>query len=129
LRRDKEKRGTAVKPTKGKRKPPAVAGRRREAAAPRTAAAARGGKFPIVCIGASAGGLEAFVQFLETLPPDRGMAYIFIQHLDPRHESMLAGIIARATRMPVVEVKDGMRVKADHVYVIPPNVDMAIMRA
>ncbi|MGE5699695.1 MAG: chemotaxis protein CheB [Deltaproteobacteria bacterium] len=87
----------------------------------------KGGKFPIVCIGASAGGLEAFVQLLENLPPDRGMAYILVQHLDPRHESMLAGIISRATRMPVIEVKDGMRVRPDHVYVIPPNVDMAIL--
>jgi len=71
--------------------------------------------------------LEAFEQLLEHLPSDLGMGYILVQHLDPRHESMLAGIISRATPMPVVEVKDGMRVKPDHIYVIPPNVDMAIL--
>ncbi len=93
----------------------------------RSARCARSGKIPIVCVGASAGGLEAFVQLLENLPSDLGMAYIFVQHLDPRHESMLTGIISRATPMPVVEVKDGMRVKPDQIHVIPPNVDMAIL--
>ena len=111
-----------------RKKKPLADGRRKSARAARPAFTPhRNGKFPIVCIGASAGGLEAFSQLLENLPPDRGMAYILVQHLDPRHESMLAGIISRATRMPVIEVKDGMRVKPDHVYVIPPNVDMAIL--
>jgi two-component system CheB/CheR fusion protein len=110
-----------------KRNPTEVAAGRNRAAPRRAAPARRSGKFPIICVGASAGGLEAFVQLLENLRPDLGMAYVLVQHLDPRHESMLAGIISRATSMPVVEVKDGMRVKPDHVYVIPPNVDMAIL--
>jgi two-component system CheB/CheR fusion protein len=115
-----------MKSSSGNKKTSKTAARGKGAAV-RSAQAPRSGKFPFVCVGASAGGLEAFVQLLEHLPSDLGMAYILVQHLDPRHESMLAGIISRATRMPVVEVKDGMRVKPDHVYVIPPNVDMAIL--
>jgi two-component system CheB/CheR fusion protein len=82
--------------------------------------------FPVVGIGASAGGLEAFTQLLKDLSADTGMAFVLVQHLDPKHESMLTELIARATTMPVTEVKDGMRVKPDHVYVIPPNTYMSI---
>lgn len=82
--------------------------------------------FPIVGIGASAGGLEAFTQFLKGLPPRPGMALILIQHLDPNHESMTAEILSRSTEMPVGEVKDGMPVEINHVYVIPPNHAMSI---
>jgi two-component system CheB/CheR fusion protein len=115
-----------MKPSnKGKKKPIYAGGGKK--AVPRFVQRSRSGKFPIVGIGASAGGLEAFVQLLENLPSGLGMAYILVQHLDPRHESMLAGIISRSTPMPVVEVKDGMRVVQDHIYVIPPNVDMAIL--
>jgi two-component system CheB/CheR fusion protein len=115
-----------MKPSnKGKKKPISAGGRKK--AVPRFVQRFRSGKFPIVGIGASAGGLEAFVQLLENLRPDLGMAYVLVQHLDPRHESMLAGIVSRATSIPVVEVKDGMQVKPDHIYVIPPNVDMAIL--
>src|SRR5215471_5739704 len=82
--------------------------------------------FPIVGIGASAGGLEAFRQLLEHLPTDTGMAFIVVQHLDPRHESILAELLSRTTRMPVSEVTDGMRVEPDHVFVIPRNTNMTI---
>jgi two-component system, chemotaxis family, CheB/CheR fusion protein len=83
--------------------------------------------FPVVGIGASAGGLEAFTKLLKHLPGDTGMAFVLVQHLDPTHASALTEILSRATAMPVTEVKDGMRVEPDHVYVIPPNTNMAIL--
>ena len=82
--------------------------------------------FPVVGIGASAGGLEAFTQLFEHLPATTGMAYVVIQHLDPSHPSLLPGLLARVTRMPVREGQDGLTVEPDHVYVIPSNVDMTL---
>ncbi|HEY9606009.1 MAG TPA: chemotaxis protein CheB [Allocoleopsis sp.] len=82
--------------------------------------------FPVVGIGASAGGLEAFTQLLSHLPRDTGMAFVLIQHLDPKHKSLLREILTRATPMPVVEVSDGMAVEPNCVYVIPPNTKMVI---
>jgi len=86
----------------------------------------RRASFPIVCVGASAGGLEAFTQLLKALPSRTGMAYVLVQHLDPTHESALAELLARATELPVRQVTDAMPVEPDRVYVIPPNVDMII---
>ena len=77
--------------------------------------------FPIVGIGGSAGGLEAFQALLKALSPNLGMAYVFIMHLTPTHKSMLADILAKATTMPVNEATDGITIKKDQVYVIPPN--------
>jgi two-component system CheB/CheR fusion protein len=82
--------------------------------------------FPVVGIGASAGGLEAFRQLLSHLPRDTGMAFVLIQHLDPTHKSLLREILARATPMPVIEVLDSMAVEANCVYVIPPNTKMVM---
>ncbi|MGH8566449.1 MAG: chemotaxis protein CheB [Gammaproteobacteria bacterium] len=82
--------------------------------------------FPIVGIGASAGGLEAITQFLAPLPAQTGMAFVVVQHLDPRHESRLTDLLARATGMSVVEASQGLPVEPDHVYIIPPNTNMAI---
>src|SRR5438128_2176813 len=82
--------------------------------------------FPIVGVGASAGGLEAFTQLLKALPSRTGMAYVLVQHLDPTHESALTELLARATEMPVRQVTDAMPVEPNRVYVIPPNVDMVI---
>ena len=90
------------------------------------AEASRGTSFPIVGIGASAGGLEAFSQLLRELPPDTGMAFVLIQHLDPKHPSQLAEVLSRTTVKPVLTVTDRLRVKPDHVYVIPSNADMTI---
>jgi two-component system CheB/CheR fusion protein len=87
----------------------------------------RKGSFPVVAIGASAGGLEAYKEFLHALPPDTGMAFVLIQHLDPSHESMLVEIIAKSTKMPVEEVKSGVVIQPDRVYVIPPNALMALV--
>jgi two-component system CheB/CheR fusion protein len=82
--------------------------------------------FPIVGIGASAGGFEAFAAMLKELPEDTGMAFVFVQHLDPTHSSVLTEIIARSTKIPVVEVSDGMRVTPNRIYVIPANATMIL---
>ncbi len=82
--------------------------------------------FHIVGIGASAGGLEAFEQFFRACPADTGMAFVLVPHLDPGHESLLTEILQRVTAMPVAQVSDQTRVEPDHVYIIPPNREMAI---
>ncbi|MBD2338036.1 PAS domain-containing protein [Calothrix sp. FACHB-156] len=82
--------------------------------------------FPIVGMGASAGGLEAFTELLSHLPNDTGMAFVIIQHLSPNQKSLLSEILSRSTQMPVVEVQNGMVVEPNHVYVIPPNTKMTI---
>ena len=82
--------------------------------------------FPIVGLGASAGGLEAFEQFFHKVPGDSGMAFVLVPHLDPGHVSILTEILQRSTAMPVLEAQDQMAVAPDHVYVIPPNCDMTI---
>jgi two-component system, chemotaxis family, CheB/CheR fusion protein len=84
--------------------------------------------FPIVGVGASAGGLEAFTQLLENVSADTGMAFVFVQHLDPGHESALPKILGRATKMPVREVIQGTVVRPNEVYVIPPNTTMCLSR-
>ncbi|HXJ42715.1 MAG TPA: chemotaxis protein CheB, partial [Bryobacteraceae bacterium] len=84
--------------------------------------------FPVVGIGASAGGLEAFNALLTGLPVDTGMAFVLIQHMDPRHESLLQNLLQKATAMPVIQVSDGMVVEPNHVYVIPPNTLMTISK-
>ena len=81
---------------------------------------------PVVGIGASAGGLEAFTELLNYLPTDTGMAFVMIQHMPPESESVLSLILGRATQMPVHEVLDGMAVAPNQVYVIPPNASMTI---
>lgn len=83
-------------------------------------------QFPIVGIGASAGGLEALMEFFKELPANTGMAFVIIQHLDPTHESLSPAIIGGVTKMPVHEVEDKTLVQANHVYVIPPDFSMAI---
>jgi two-component system CheB/CheR fusion protein len=84
--------------------------------------------FPIVGIGASAGGLEAFTHLLKHLPLDTGLGFVLVQHLDPQHESALTQLLARTTTMPVREVTNNLRVQANHVYVIPPNTNLGIMK-
>jgi two-component system, chemotaxis family, CheB/CheR fusion protein len=85
-----------------------------------------GASFPIVGIGASAGGLEAFTHLLKALPADTGMGFVLVQHLAPGHASALAEILKRATSMPVKEVQDGSLVEPNHVYVMPPGQNMVI---
>lgn len=85
--------------------------------------------FPIVGIGASAGGLVAFETFFSSMPADfdSGMAFVLVQHLSPDHKSILTDIIQGYTRMPVFKVEDGMRVMPNSIYIIPPNRDMAFL--
>jgi two-component system CheB/CheR fusion protein len=80
----------------------------------------------IVGIGASAGSMEAYSQFFPALAPDTGMAFIVVQHLDPKHESLLAELIGRMTRLPVTQAENGMPVGPNQVYIIPPNANMAL---
>ncbi len=82
--------------------------------------------FPIVGVGASAGGLEAFTQLLKNLPADTGMGFVLVQHLDPLHESALTHLLARASAMPVRDVVHNLRVEPNRVYVIPRNTNLTI---
>ena len=84
--------------------------------------------FPIVGIGASAGGLEALELFVKNVPPGSGMAFVIVQHLDPTHKGILVELLQRGTPMPVVQVTDRLKVEPDTVYVIPPNKDMSILK-
>ncbi len=85
--------------------------------------------FCIVGIGASAGGLEAFTTFFKAVLPNLGMAYVLVPHLDPQRESAISQILGRATTMPVIQIENGMPIEPDHVYVIPPNCDLALSEA
>jgi two-component system CheB/CheR fusion protein len=87
---------------------------------------AAGSPFPIVAIGASAGGLEAFSNLLRALPPEPGLALVFIPHLDPTHESAMVELLSRTTRLPVHQAAEGMPVACNTVYVLPPNSEMTI---
>ncbi|HLX93274.1 MAG TPA: chemotaxis protein CheB, partial [Puia sp.] len=82
--------------------------------------------FPIVAIGASAGGLDAMTEFLKHLQPRTGMAFIYVQHLSPDHESILPSLLARATKMTVIEARNKTKVEPNRLYVIPPAVEMNI---
>jgi len=84
--------------------------------------------FPIVGIGASAGGLEALEQFLGSVPENSGMAYVVIQHLDPTQKGMLPELLQRVSKIKVIQVTDNMIVKQDCAYVIPPNKTMSILK-
>jgi two-component system CheB/CheR fusion protein len=124
------KKGSVKKGTSKRRQPLPVKGAVKKTAATGKIAPPRGpesGPAYVVGIGASAGGLEAFEQFFSHMPTDSGMAFVLIPHLDPTHKSILADLLKRYTTMPIVQAEDGMRVKADAVYIIPPNKDMAIM--
>jgi len=83
-------------------------------------------RFVVVAIGASAGGIEATNDLLKHLPADTGLSFVLVQHLDPKHHSILTDLLAKQTAMPVAEVKDGMKVERNHVYVIPPNCSMSM---
>jgi len=103
----------------------AATARQSRSTSPRTAALGRD-DFPVVCLGASAGGLEAFTKLFTALAPDSGMAFVLIQHLDPTHESMMAPLLGSHTSMQVLQATDGMTIERDHVYVIPPRAYLSI---
>ncbi len=77
--------------------------------------------FPVVGVGASAGGLDAFKRLLRAIPENSGMAYVLVQHLDPSHDSLLTEILQKATNIPVLEISNDIKVAPNHIYVIPPN--------
>ncbi len=83
--------------------------------------------FPIVGIGSSAGGLEALEQFFNNVPKDNGMAFVIIQHLDPKHQSLMTELLQRNTKMKVYQAKDHLTVKPNCVYIIPPNKTLTIL--
>jgi PAS domain S-box-containing protein len=83
--------------------------------------------FPVVGIGGSAGGLDAFTRLLQGLATDTGMAFVFVQHLAAQHASLLTSLLSQATAMPVGEVQDGVALKPNHIYVIPPNTLMSVV--
>jgi two-component system, chemotaxis family, CheB/CheR fusion protein len=89
-------------------------------------ASARADDLSVVAVGASAGGIEAFTEFVRNLATDTGLAFVFIQHLDPTHQSILSVIVGKETKMPVTEVTDGLQVAANHIFIIPPNAMMSI---
>jgi two-component system CheB/CheR fusion protein len=92
-----------------------------------TAARPQNTPFPIIGIGASAGGLEALERFLRNVPEASGMALVIVQHLDPTHKGVMPELLQRATPMRVIQVKDRTKVQPNCVYVIPPNKDMSIL--
>jgi two-component system CheB/CheR fusion protein len=96
-------------------------------APPETPASPANVSFPIVGIGASAGGLEALERFLGHVPAGSGMAFVIVQHLDPTHKGVMPELLQRVTGMKVIQVKDRTKVRPDCVYVIPPNKDMSIL--
>ena len=98
-----------------------------EATSPHVEHEAASPPFMIVGVGASAGGFEAFKELLEALPPSPGIALIFVQHLDPGHESMLQTLLARLTKMKVLQVQENVRVEPNHVYVAPPSGNVVIL--
>ncbi|MFT4928634.1 MAG: two-component system CheB/CheR fusion protein, partial [Phenylobacterium sp.] len=82
--------------------------------------------FPILALGASAGGLEAFETFFKAMSHDSGLAFVLIAHLDPSHASLLPELLQKRSKMKVRQIQDGMKVEANHVYVIPPNKELTI---
>jgi len=82
--------------------------------------------FPIVGIGASAGGLNACSKLMDALPANNGMAFILVQHLDPSHESMMVDLLAGHTSMTVRQATDGMLIERDHLYIIPPGTYLSV---
>jgi two-component system, chemotaxis family, CheB/CheR fusion protein len=84
-------------------------------------------EIPVVAIGASAGGLEALTAILRALPTDIAMAFMLIQHLDPKRHSILPELLSKATTIPVLEAIDAMKIESNRVYVMPSNVDISIL--
>ena len=123
----RKSRRPAAAPTRRRPRPPA----RKQVARPTAPAAPadvpENAPPPIVAgIGASAGGLEAFSTVLRRLPADANLAVVFVQHLAPHHDSALVTLLSAQSAMPVVQAEEGMRVEANHVYVIPPNRHLVI---
>src|ERR1700722_11494118 len=113
-RKTPSKKSSSKTTSRGKKRPP-------EKVAPRD-----DDRLTVVAIGASAGGIEATSELLKNLPADTGLSFVLVQHLDPKHHSMLTDLLSKQTSMGVSEVKNGMSVERNHFYVIPPNTSMSI---
>ena len=111
-------------PTKKKKTPPAVKKPLKKVKQEKKTK--EGIRFPIVGIGASAGGLETLNAFFSIMPPDSNMAFVVIQHLSPQHKSIMASLVDKHTRMPVRQIEDGTKIEPNHVYLNPPAKNVAI---
>src|ERR1700751_4192527 len=111
---------------KGPQKPGAARSPPARRSSPRRRSPPGHDSFPVVGLGASAGGLDAFRRLLTALPPRTGMAFILIQHLDPTHASMMVVLLAGHTPMKVQQATDGMPLEPEHVYLIPPGAYLSI---
>ena len=116
-----------AQPARRKHQPAAAIPRKTPSPQADNARSAGRSPFPIVGIGASAGGLEVLELFLKNVPVGSGMAFVIVQHLDPTHKGILAELLQRVTPMKVSQIKDRTRVQPDRVYVIPPNKDLSIL--
>ena len=112
--------GNAIVTKSSPRRPPTRASRIR-------ADSRRSAEFPIVGLGASAGGLEACRKFVAALPSQTGMAFIVVQHLDPHHESMMVDLLADHTRLPIQQATDGGLIERDHIYLIAPGTSLSVV--
>ncbi len=121
-------KGAAVKLSPGKSRAPAATAKRKMAdGKPRKQAGTlEAGLVPVVGVGASAGGLEAFTLLLRVLPADTGMAFVLVTHLSHTHKSMMSELLSKATRMQVTQAGRRTRIEPNHVYVIPPNKELTI---
>src|SRR3984893_14634902 len=111
---------------KGPQKPGAARSPPARRSSPRRRSPLGHDSFPVVGLGASAGGLDAFRRLLTALPPRTGMAFVLIQHLDPTHASMMVDLLAGHTPMTVQQAADGMPLEREHVYLIPPGCYLSI---
>ena len=111
-------------PTKKKKAPPAKKKSLKKVKQEKNSK--EGIRFPIVGIGASAGGLETLNAFFSIMPPDSNMAFVVIQHLSPQHKSIMASLVDKHTRMPVQQIEDGTKIEPNHVYLNPPAKNVAI---
>jgi len=85
--------------------------------------------FPIVGLGASAGGLEALESFFSNMPSDSNMAFVIIQHLSPKHKSIMASLLSKSTQMPVNEITSGMKIEPNRIYLNPPDKNVVIQHS
>src|SRR4051812_9391026 len=84
-------------------------------------------RFPVAGVGASAGGFEAFTELLKALPARPGLAVVLVQHLAPHYDSALVELLTPHCKLPVTQVVQGVRVEANHIYIVPPNVQMEMV--
>lgn len=130
-RKPSDKRGGSDSKPKASKPAHAVArggGKADATVAAKASVRRKSAEFPVVGIGASAGGIEALIKLFDAMPADIGMAFVIVLHLDPTHESQLANLLGQHTEMPVAEISDGMSIEPDHVYVIAPDSSLTVER-